>query len=302
MYIKLRKELRAIDLEMEDDYYRPEQEDYFAEEGIIDEFLNYWTSLDQQKDVMIETSKKEEPSIFETDDFCMYASDEQYLQDMFMQVAEQMKMLEEVTIMEQFLDQHVFKDTTDVQMMKTTMEAGGDESSEIWQRKDKQSGDKRKLQIAKEEAEERYEDSLMTGTTKSMYTVQSFEVMGLSLSFSLKNYGLVLIVNGQEIVLEEHNEALMEKDLTKYYTVEDARTGIYKDNSVQGRIASPEKAINRREKEDSQEHKDQLAEVDAQHKFEDVLLVQLAKRIKVNVINKLVRDRQSQKMKVRMLS
>ena len=46
-HIRLRKELRTVELEMEDDYYRPEQEDYFAEEGIIDEFLNYWTSLNQ---------------------------------------------------------------------------------------------------------------------------------------------------------------------------------------------------------------------------------------------------------------
>ena len=92
----------------------------------------------------------------------MYVGDEKSLQDMFIHVAEEINMLEEVTVMEQFLNEHVFKDTTDVQMLKTTMDAGGDESSEIWQRKDNHSGDKRKLQIAKEEAEERYEDSLMT--------------------------------------------------------------------------------------------------------------------------------------------
>ena len=83
MYIRLREELRAAELEMKDDYYRPKQEDYLIEGGIIDGFLNCWTSSDQQRDVMIETSKKEEPSIFETDDFCMYAGDEQSLQDMF---------------------------------------------------------------------------------------------------------------------------------------------------------------------------------------------------------------------------
>ena len=69
-------------------YCRPEQEVYLAEEGIIDDFLNCWTSSDQQRDVMIETSKKEEPSIFETDHLCMYADDEKPLEDMFMQVAE----------------------------------------------------------------------------------------------------------------------------------------------------------------------------------------------------------------------
>ena len=58
MCIILREELRTIELEMEDDYYRLEKEDYFAEKGIIDEFLNCWTSSDKQRDVMIKTSKK----------------------------------------------------------------------------------------------------------------------------------------------------------------------------------------------------------------------------------------------------
>ena len=93
MYIRLREELITAELQMEDDYYRPKQEDYFAKEGIIDEFLNCQTSSYQQRGVMIETSKKEEPSFFETDDFCMYAGDGKSLQDMFMQVAEEMKML-----------------------------------------------------------------------------------------------------------------------------------------------------------------------------------------------------------------
>ena len=49
----------------------------------------------------------------------------------------------------------------------------------------------------------------------------------------------------------------MKRDLTKDCTMEDARTEVYKENSVQGGIASPEKAMKRKEKEDSQEHKDQ---------------------------------------------
>ena len=40
MYIRLREELRTTELGMEDDYYRPKQKYYLAEEGIIDEFLN----------------------------------------------------------------------------------------------------------------------------------------------------------------------------------------------------------------------------------------------------------------------
>lgn len=145
MYLRLRKELKTVELEMQDDYYRPEQEDFFAKKEIIDEFLNYWTSSYQRRDVMIETSKKDEPSIFETNYFCMYAGDEQYLQDVFMQVTEEMKMLEEVTVMEQFMIEHVFKDTKERKMLTATMEAGSDDSSEIWQRNDKQSEDKRRL-------------------------------------------------------------------------------------------------------------------------------------------------------------
>ena len=114
-------------------------------------------------------------------------------------------MLEEVIVMEQFMIEHMFKDTKKRQMLTAIMEARGDEYSEIWQRNDKQSEDKRRLQIAKEESEERYEDSLVTETTKSMCTVKPFEVMELSLSFLLKHYGLVLIANGQEIFLNEHN-------------------------------------------------------------------------------------------------
>ena len=90
---------------------------------------------------MINTSKKEKPSIFGIDDLCMYAGDEQYLQDMFMQVVKEMKMLEEMVIMEKFLIEHVFKDTKEGTMLKTTMKAGDDESSDIWQRNDKQCED-----------------------------------------------------------------------------------------------------------------------------------------------------------------
>ena len=60
---------------------------------------------------MIETSKKEEPSIFETHDFCIYAGDEQPLEDMFMQITEEMKLLKEMDVIEQFLIENVFKDT-----------------------------------------------------------------------------------------------------------------------------------------------------------------------------------------------
>ena len=69
---------------MEDSYCRHKQEVYLNEKGIIDDLLNYWTSSNEQRDVMIETLKKKEPRIFETNDLCMYAGDEQPLEDMFM--------------------------------------------------------------------------------------------------------------------------------------------------------------------------------------------------------------------------
>ena len=64
MYIRLREELRAAELKVKDGYCIPEQEFYLAEEGIIDDFLNCWTSSSQLRDVMIETSKEEELCIF----------------------------------------------------------------------------------------------------------------------------------------------------------------------------------------------------------------------------------------------
>jgi hypothetical protein len=123
MYARLREELRAAELKVEDDYCRPKQKVYLDEEGIIDNFLTYWTSSDQQGDVMIKTSKEEEPCIFETNALCMFAGDEQSLEDVFMQVDEEMKLLEEMAVIEQ-----VFKDTEDGQLLKTIMEDEDDES------------------------------------------------------------------------------------------------------------------------------------------------------------------------------
>ena len=63
----------------------------------------------------------------------------------------------------------------------------------------------------------------MTGSNKSICTVQTLEVMGLSLQILCKNYEPVLIVDGKEIVLKGHNGASMERDLNKYCIVEDGR-------------------------------------------------------------------------------
>jgi len=117
---------------MEDSYCRHKQDVYLTKEGIINDFLNFWTSSNQQRDVMIETSKKKEPEFFETNDSCMYADDEQPLEDMFMYVAEEMQLLEEMEVIEQFLIDHVFKDTRDGQVLKTTKEDEDDESSKTW--------------------------------------------------------------------------------------------------------------------------------------------------------------------------
>lgn len=175
MYIKLREELRVDELEVKDSYCRPEQEVYLAEEGIIDDFLNCWTSSNQQRDVMIKTLKKEEPSVFEADHLCMYAGSEQPLEDMFMQVA---------------------ADTKDGQLLNTNMEVEDDESNKTWKKDGTLPEDKRKVLIAKGEVEKRYEDNLMTGASKSVCVVQTLEVMELSLEFLFKNYEPVLIING----------------------------------------------------------------------------------------------------------
>jgi len=68
----------------------------------------------------------------------------------------------------------------------------------------------------------------MEGATKSVYALQTLEVMELSLQFLFKNYEPILIVNGQEIVLKGHNGSLMERTLTKECIVEYDRNKVYK--------------------------------------------------------------------------
>jgi len=45
-----------------------------------------------------------------------------------------MNMLEEMDVIEKFLIDHVFKDTGDGKMLKTTKEDEDDESSKTWQK------------------------------------------------------------------------------------------------------------------------------------------------------------------------
>ena len=84
-------------------------------------------------------------------------------------------------VIEKFLIEHVFKDTEDGQLLKTTMEVDDDKARRTWQKHGRQSEDKRKLQIAKEGIEKRHGDRFMSRSNKGIYTVQSLEVMGLSL-------------------------------------------------------------------------------------------------------------------------
>jgi hypothetical protein len=163
----------------------------------------------------------------------------------------------------------VFKDTEDGQLLKTTMEFEDDKSIRTWQKDGRQSEDKRKLQIAKEGIEKRHEDSLMSGSNKGIYTVQTLEVMGLSLQILFSDYEPILIVNGKEIVLKGHKGALMERTLSKGCIMEEGRAYIHKENSVQGGTTSPVKTMKWKGKEDSQEPKDKLEEADVQQKIED---------------------------------
>jgi hypothetical protein len=146
----------------------------------------------------------------------------------------------------------VFKDTEDGQLLKTTMEVEDDKSIRTWKKDGRQSEDKRKLQIAKEGIEKRHEDSLMSGSNKGIYTVQTLEVMGLSLQILFSDYEPVLIVNGKEIVLKGHKGALMERTLSKGFIMEDGRAYIHKENSVHGGTTSPVKTVKWKGKEDSQ--------------------------------------------------
>jgi len=112
-----------------------------------------------------------------------------------MRVAKEMKLLEEMAVIEQFLIENVFKYTKDGQMLKTTKEDEDDESSKTWKKDGRRLEDRGKVQIAKGEVEERYEDNLMTGASKSVCVVQTLKVMELSLHFLFKNYEPVLLVN-----------------------------------------------------------------------------------------------------------
>ena len=53
-------------------------------------------------------------------------------------------------VIEQFLIEHVFKDTEDGQLLNTIMEVEDDKARRTWKKDGRQSEDKRKLHIAKE--------------------------------------------------------------------------------------------------------------------------------------------------------
>jgi hypothetical protein len=72
-------------------------------------------------------------------------------------------------IIEQFLIEHVLKDTLDGQLLKTTMEVEYDKARRNWQKDGRQSKYKRKLQIAKERIKKRHEYSLMSRSNKGIY-------------------------------------------------------------------------------------------------------------------------------------
>jgi len=138
-----------------------------------------------------------------------------------------------------YLIEHVFKDTEDGQLLKTTMEVEDDKAKRTWKKDHRQPKDKRKLKIAKEGIEKRHEYSLMSRSNKGIYTVKTLEVMGLSLQFLFSDYEPVLIVNGHEIVLKGHKGALMERTLSKGFIMEDGRIDIHKEDSVQRGATSP---------------------------------------------------------------
>jgi hypothetical protein len=112
MCVRVQEELRAIEYGMDVFVCEPEQgmvlgedEDEDVEEIFLDSLMNYWTSSDQHGDMVAEASD-EEPCIFNSDFLCMFADlagDEQKLDDVFMHIDKEMKLLEKVVDLEEFL-------------------------------------------------------------------------------------------------------------------------------------------------------------------------------------------------------
>ena len=109
---RLKEKLRTTDSEMEVSYCRPEQGPLLGEDDetvIVDDFLNSMISSKLPKDDMVETTD-EDSYVFKSNCLCMDAGIEEHLDDVFMQVGEEMKQLEEMAEIEQFLIEYVFKD------------------------------------------------------------------------------------------------------------------------------------------------------------------------------------------------
>lgn len=95
------------------------------EERAIDNFLNSLISSCQHAEEVIKAFNGG-LYVYKSDNLCMVAGDEQPLEDVFMQVNKEMKLLEEMTGVEEFLIKQVFKDNGDEQLSNTVMKMEGD--------------------------------------------------------------------------------------------------------------------------------------------------------------------------------
>jgi hypothetical protein len=92
-----------------------EDGDEDTEERFLNNIVNYWTSSYQQGD-MVDEASNEEPSIFYSDVLCMFADligDKQQLDDVLMNVDEEMRLIEEMDELEEFIVEHIFVDLED---------------------------------------------------------------------------------------------------------------------------------------------------------------------------------------------
>ena len=111
-YARLKEELRIPEHEMEISYCEPKQGPLLGEDDettIVDGFLNSLISSKLPEDDMVET-KDEEYCGFKSNGLCITTDIEEHLDDVFMQVGKEMKLLKGMVEIEHFLIDYVCKD------------------------------------------------------------------------------------------------------------------------------------------------------------------------------------------------
>lgn len=80
----------------------------------IDSLMNDWIILDQHEDVLTQASNEaKEPYFFKTNYLWVIASNEQFSIGMFIHIGEEIKLLQEMVEIEEFMLKHAFVDARD---------------------------------------------------------------------------------------------------------------------------------------------------------------------------------------------